>query len=437
MNDRRNRPDDESPIRPHDGPAMQVVKAEANSTVENVTQISADVLQIFANAPVTLASCMRLSEFRQLIDERSRNFIGREFIFKAIDAGRKDPKFPSGYIVIRGEPGIGKTSLMAQLVKTREYVHHFNIAAQNIRSTRDFLSNVCAQLIVRYKLDYSTLSPQAVQDSGFLSKLLKEASDKAQADQIVVLVDALDEAEDLAPALDANRLYLPPTLPRNVYFVITTREREDYQLVTDRRKDIYLRKDDPQNQADVRVYIHGYIAAYPIEMADRISQWDLNQEQFETVLTSKSEGNFMYLVHVLSDIREGTLTKANINNIEDLPNGLRQYYQRHWRSMRAKDRKRFEQVYQPVVCMLAVVREPVSESQVEEWTALPAARVRDVIKEWRPFLTLTKADSGERLYRIYHASFQDFLKDEVGLTPYHSRISQTALDKVPGFRRDS
>jgi Cdc6-like AAA superfamily ATPase len=396
-----------------------------------------NIFQMFAQAPASLSSHIRTREFETLVSERTKTFVGRGFIFSAISRALADETFPSGYIVIRGEPGIGKTSLVAQLVKTYEYPHHFNIAAQNIRSTRDFLSNVCAQLIVRYKLDYSILPPQAAQDSGFLSKLLTEASGKRGNDPIVVLIDALDEVEDLSLALDANRLYLPPSLPANVYFVITTREREDYQLVTDRRKDIYIRKDDPENQADVRAYIHGYLTVHSAVMSSRISEWGLDRDQFEDILTSKSEGNFMYLVHVLSDIMEGILTKTNIDNLDDLPAGLRQYYQRHWRTMKGKDGVLFEQIYQPVVCMLAVVREPVSEAQIQEWTGLSAQRVRGVIEQWRSFLTLTKTDSGERLYRIYHASFQDFLKDEVGLTPYHNKIAQIALDKIPGIYKNT
>src|SRR5579859_1945668 len=433
MSERNDIPYDSNRNTANSG-GTQVIRAENNSTIENVTQISADVLQIFANAPAPLSTCIRISEFGQPIEDRTRSFIGREFIFSAIDRHLGDRDFPSGYIVIRGEPGIGKTSLMAQLVKTRSYVHHFNIAAQNIRSTRDFLSNVNAQLIVKYQLGYSGLPPQATQDSGFLSKLVREASEKRAEDRVVVLVDALDEAEDLGLALDANRLYLPSTLPPRVFFVVSTREQEDYKLVTDHRKDIYLRKDDPQNGADVRAYIQTYVGSNQPAMSNRISQWGLDQPAFEKILTSKSEGNFMYLVHVLSDIRDGTLTKSNLDSIDDLPVGLRQYYQRHWRTMKARDCEEFERVYQPVVCMLAVVREPVSQAQIEEWTGLPSTHVREVIKQWRAFLTLTKSASGERLYRIYHASFQDFLKDEVGLTRYHDKISQTALDKILGFR---
>ena len=110
----------------------------------------------------------------------------------------EDPEFTSGYILIRGEPGIGKTALLSQLVKTRGYVHHFNIAPQNIRSTRVFLENVCAQLIVRYQLAHTMSSrPEASQDSAFLTRLLTEAAEKAGDQPVVVLVDALDEAEDV------------------------------------------------------------------------------------------------------------------------------------------------------------------------------------------------------------------------------------------------
>src|SRR5262249_61950146 len=125
-------------------------------------------------------------DFERLVNERTRNFVGRDFIFSAVDALLGDPQFPSGYILIRGEPGIGKTALVSQLVKTRGYVHHFNIAPQNIRSTRAFLENVCTQLIVRYQLDHPALPPEASKDSAFLGQLLTEAAEKSGDAPVVV-----------------------------------------------------------------------------------------------------------------------------------------------------------------------------------------------------------------------------------------------------------
>ena len=392
-----------------------------------------NIFRLLSEAPTPLLPHLRVLNFERLVRERTSNFVGRDFILRALDESIKDPEFPSGYILIRGEPGIGKTALLGQLVKTRGYVHHFNIAPENIRSARSFLQNVCAQLIVRYRLDYATLPADATQDSAFLSKLLVEATAKSNNEPVVVLVDALDEGEDIGLASTANRLYLPRTLPGRVYFVVTSREQMDYRLDVDRRKDLYLRDGDPNNLEDVRAYVRRFVDSHS-DMDGRIAAWDIKKDQFIEFLTEKSEGNFMYLVHVLEDIRTGLLSRDSIDRIQDLPKGLREYYQRHWRTMRSQDVQRFESIYEPVLRVLATVREPVSLRAIEEWTTVNPARVRDVIREWRPFLNEVPSASGENLFRVYHASFQDFLAEEgVGLQPWHQRIAEVALRKIPGF----
>ena len=281
-----------------------------------------NIFRLLTEAPTPLLPHLQVLDFERLVDERTRNFIGRDFIFQALDESLKDPEFPSGYVLVRGEPGIGKTALLSQLVKTRGYVHHFNIAPQNIRSARTFLENVCAQLIVRYRLDYATLPPEASQDSAFLSKLLAEVSAKSKDDAVVILVDALDEPEDTGLAPTANRLYLPRVLPNRVYFVLTSREQLDYRLDVDRRKDLYLRDEDPQNLEDVRTYVRRFLESHP-ETDGRIAAWRISKKEFVEFITERSEGNFMYLVHVLEDIRAGILSADSIDRIQNLPKGLR------------------------------------------------------------------------------------------------------------------
>jgi AAA ATPase domain len=399
------------------------------------------VFQILANAPPPLAQHLRTEQFRSLVEERTRRFVGRDFIFKAIDdhlSGRSDPEFRSGYVVIRGEPGIGKTALAGQLVKQHGYVHHFNIAVQNIRSVRDFLSNLCAQLIVRYKLDHATLPPAATQDSGFLSQLLREAAGKAHDRPIVVIVDALDEAEDTSLAASSNRLFLPAALPAGVFFVVTTREREEYRLLVDHRKDIYIHDRSELNLADVRQYLRNFMDEFRDQMVLRLLAWGVSDKEFIDILAHKSQGNFMYLVHVLRDIRDGCLTSDNVDNINDLPSGLKEYYQRHWRTMRNQDPDRFKDYYEPIVCILAAAREAVSIAQLTTWTKcrwphLEPVNTRAVLQIWREFLNEERLPEGPPLYRVYHTSFQEFLAQEVGLEDYHDVIALTALAKIPGF----
>ena len=396
------------------------------------------IFRLLATAPAPLTPHLKVLDFERLVDERTRNFVGRDFIFQAVDELLGNPEFPSGYVLIRGEPGIGKTALLSQLVKTRGYVHHFNIAQQNIRSVRVFLENVCAQLIVRYQLPHAMLPPEASQDSAFLSQLLAEAASEAGNKPVVVLVDALDEAEDAGLAATVNRLYLPAVLPEKVFFILTSREQIDYRLDVDRREDLYVRDNDPQNLNDVRAYVRNFLDAHPGPMTPRIAQWQVSTDGFVELLTDKSQGNFMYLVHVLADIRTGRLSPGTMDNIRDLPKGLRAYYLRHWRTMRAQDQDRFERIYEPVLRILATVREPVTLSAVQEWTSIEYPRIREVIRDWRPFLNEAPAESGEPLYRVYHASFQEFLAEEgVGLQPYHERIAMIALRKIPGFLDDA
>jgi len=237
----------------------------------------ATVFQSFTDAASPLSALIRVPQFRALIDERTNSFVGREFVFAAIDAALDDSRFPSGYIVIQGEPGIGKTALMGQLVKSRGYVHHFNVSPMGVRSADKFLSNVCAQLIVRHMLDYAVLPPEATKDGGFLARLLTEVADEPANLPLVVVVDALDEAEDVALQTGANRLFLPPNLPDGVFFVVSTRPQYDYRLFVERRRDIYVRDDDPENLADVRTYIRSFLDENRADMTRRVEHWGVGQ----------------------------------------------------------------------------------------------------------------------------------------------------------------
>jgi len=387
----------------------------------------ATVFQVFAKAEPAVADSIRAPEFATLVDERTRGFVGREFVFDEVQRVLQGDESPSGYVVIRGEPGIGKTAIAAQLVKANGWVHHFNVAQQGIRSPRDFLRNVCAQLIARHGLDHTALAADAGEDSGFFSRLLKEASDRTKP--VVIVVDALDEAEDTGLPPAANRLFLPKVLPEGVFMILTTREDHDYRLDVDRATDIWLRDDDPANQADVRCFVDRFVEEHGEAMAPRIAAWGLDGPAFAEQLTSLSEGNFMYLVYVLPDIEAGRLTPENAGDIGELPRGLRSYYQRHWREMRDADRQRFEDEQRPVLCMLAIAREPVTLAQVGAWTALEPSRVRGVVNEWRQFLN----ESAGGAFRVYHRSFADFLDAEEDLAYYHRRIADAALAKVPGL----
>ena len=132
--------------------------------------------------------------FDTFISSRAEGFLGRQFVFEELDAFIAQPE--SGYFIILGEPGIGKSALMAHLVKRRGYIHHFNIALQVINKPKQFLSSVCAQLIALFELDSSAVPNDAYESGVFLNQLLAKVSKKLKRDErLVIAIDALDEVD--------------------------------------------------------------------------------------------------------------------------------------------------------------------------------------------------------------------------------------------------
>jgi hypothetical protein len=366
------------------------------------------LVNVYTYYPAIPANLRR--SFDALIADKIRNFVGRRFVFDALDDFLN--KHDSGYFVIRGVPGIGKSAFMAKLVNDRGYVHHFNIASQNIRSTRAFLENTCAQLIACYDLEHKELSQNATDDSGFLVQCLSEAvakrKDKSQ--KIVIAIDSLDEADRLGMAAAVNSLFLPSSLPEGVYILVTTRPMDDMCLHAMQLQVLDVEADSAGNLRDINEYITNYMQREV--MHSKLAAWGISQEQFIIALQKKSQGNFMYLYYVLPAIEQGKFVKGTL---DELPDGLMEYYRRHWRQMREGNEREFETVYKIIVGILAVAREPVTVKQLATWAKLKEKQVKVAIRLWREFLDTTKEEQveGEYRYRIYHASFQDFLREQV------------------------
>ncbi len=64
-------------------------------------------------------------EFEAIITEKSRNFVGREFVFSAINNFLQE--YDRGYFTIIGEPGIGKSAILAKYVKENSGVVYYNV----------------------------------------------------------------------------------------------------------------------------------------------------------------------------------------------------------------------------------------------------------------------------------------------------------------------
>ena len=342
-----------------------------------------------------------LNRFKTLIEDKTKWFVGRTYVFEAIEAFIASS--PNGYFTIIGDPGQGKSAILAKYIQMTGCVAYFNVQLQGNNKAEQFLESICSQLIIRYNLPYEALPSHATQNGEFLNHLLEEAADKAEGHPIVIAVDALDEV-DTASYGDANILYLPPHLPDNVYFILT-RRRVNVPLtlyVATQSLSLLNKEYRADCEEDLRIYIQLRIDSSE-KLQEKIKQRQESMPDFTGMLTEKSEINFMYLRYILQDIESGLYQDLELTRF---PSGLQGYYEFHWRRMgMTQEPLPVEKI--KVIYILGEVREPVSRRKICDFSGESKYAVQRVLTAWEQFLT--ESIKNEKCYSIYHTSFRDFL----------------------------
>ncbi|MGD8456996.1 MAG: helix-turn-helix domain-containing protein [Anaerolineales bacterium] len=340
-------------------------------------------------------------EFDALIKERTTDFIGREHVFSSVDNFIR--RHPRGYFTIEGDPGVGKSAILAEYVRKNGCIAHFNIRSQSINRPAQFLENVSLQLISRFDLPYTVLPPEASQNGAFLARLLNEASRAlGKGEKIVIAVDALDEVDFAGAPPGGNILYLPLDLPESVYFVMTRREAEVPFSTHSPQQLFKISEHHDHNLEDVRAYLKG--ATQHPHLRKWIMAQGLPDLMFINIMSKKSEDNFMYLRHVIYAMEEGIYQDVNI---EELPVGLKAYYADHWVRM-GMQAKPLPRTKLKIIYILSEVRQPVSSALIADFASEDVIIVQEALDEWRQFLHEHAVERQTR-YSLYHTSFRDFL----------------------------
>ena len=219
--------------------------------------------------------------------------------------------------------GLGKTALLAHLVATRGWVHHFSELAPGEAGIAAARMSLAAQLIRAYDLRDAgegaepVLSEAAASRPDFLRGLLSDASAQLRAgEKLVLVVDALDEA---GTRPGENVLGLPQLLPAGVFFVVSKRTVPVDLSTESPRRVVRIDPDADDNQQDVRAFLAA--AAVPEPLVEAIF--------------AKSGGVWIYVRYALQHVA------ANPGEVDPdtLPEGLWAWYHRFWRRGRRPCRR--------------------------------------------------------------------------------------------------
>ena len=362
---------------------------------------------------------IRLRDQTSVIAGHVSEFTGRDGILSTVQDVIKDSG--SAYCHVLAHPGVGKTALMAKLIAGGDYVHHFNVRTAGVVKAEQFLGNVCARLTGKYQ---ATLAPphDAFSNGEYLANLLGEIARRA-TEKIVIVVDAMDERDSSDELPGVNPLFLPEDLPRGVVVVLASRPEQETRPVAEWRP-VKLRAGCEQaviaidhlgddNMRDIRAYLGKWTDRPGI--TEYMGRFGYDAERFVEEIARHSEGNFMYLHHVLPAIARGELKDREL---AELPLGLIQYYAKHLELMRAENDELWYKYRLPVIKAFVQVDVDYGPLTIAEIAALSEigneAIVKDTLLRWSAFVVAQRVPgedgTAELAYRVYHSRFAEFLR---------------------------
>jgi len=370
------------------------------------------------------------SSSRRRVREARHGFVGREWVFERLEEFAEH--HGRGYLRIEGAAGLGKTALAAAIADRYHAPAYFIDAAAGRSRPSRCLNHLSAELIERFQLPHEGLPEGAGEDSGLLSQLLDEAAAVNRQGRIWLVIDALDEAERLAPG--TNPMLLPRYLPQGVICVLTHRPG-DYTLSVEPGVEpeppVAITGQDPRQMSDIKSYLRQEgIDNVAVRAAREAPSPPVTVDAFAERLAEASEGNFMHVRYVLADIASRHPPSLDI---DDLPQGLHGYYEGMWRlvepSADSSDHE-WEMWFGlrlPLVEKLAAAAEPVDTMWLADHVQRSDVEVSQRgLRPWERFLAPESA-LGQRRWRVLHHSFRSFVAEKVDLVAVHRGIADYYL----------
>lgn len=270
-----------------------------------------------------------------------------------------------GVLWMAGKPGVGKSALMARLVRDYGQGKHYLVIPYFFRtghpgcSTDAFVKTALVHL--RWALDeVPQFGAHPEERRQQLVEAVRQAGERS-GKKVLFLIDGLDEVYRLEPSF-----ILLPFAANSPQVVWLCAGRSDPPAM-----EAELRQSGAQwvfpnglpamDEVAVRAMLTAHMERlkYQLFVRDGVEEgrW---RNRFIEVITRKSEGLPLYVRMAVEDLREGKRTLADEDK---LPDGLTAYYEQRLERLRVSD---VGAVLTPLFCLLVWAKEPVTESALQQ-----------------------------------------------------------------------
>jgi WD40 repeat protein len=341
-----------------------------------------------------------------------------------------------GYVVVRGEAGVGKSTLAAYLAWNRACAYHFTRLAGGARSPVEARRSLAAQLIVGWNLS-AQFTPGGVFPAGadrpdWLAKVIQAAvaardEQFAPGDRrpLVLLVDGLDEADADPEGMGTGiplGLPAPDALPSGVHIVATSRIGFPLVALRDPLRVAWseIEVDSAGNLQDMADYLDAVTCGPGADPAvtRSLAEHDVPAVTLKTALLDRCHGEWVYLRYVLDEIRAGLRSP---DDVASLPGRLRRYYEVQILDRWGRD-PGWDDLHLPALAVLVALRRPVQSTELAEILDRTDPHAARQVASWldgpaRAFLDVAVARDRQRTYTVRHESLRDLFsaaEDDIG-----------------------
>ena len=337
-------------------------------------------------------------EFKQRIDELTEDFKGRIeerlFINEFINKAEK------GFMMVYGNPGIGKSALLAQITKEIKQIPQKSrpiIIDYFIRRGTSYASpeRMLDHLNDSIERHYNTKMPRgnnADEKLQYLISRFKKIDQTAEARHLIIIIDGLDEGIEE----DRNIIkFIPIEITEKISFIFGSRQISEAEQFYDKLPHLHRNKLllGGLKKEDVRALLYDIVNKYAIE------------EQFIENIVACSAGNPLYIRMLCLALEEGDM---KLNDSKHLPAKLNDFYKEFIAkySKRANGNILLQSLY-----VFAASKDFITTKQLQYILNIGEADAEMVIYEMREVL-FDNPVTEEEDFQLFHESFREYLVKE-------------------------
>ncbi|MCX8511999.1 MAG: TIR domain-containing protein, partial [Chthoniobacteraceae bacterium] len=375
-------------------------------------------------------------DFTDYLHHKRRKFVGREWLFEEIDLWRYESEERA--LLITGDPGAGKSSVVAQLVHNNtdgQVIGYHCCQSDEIETLLParFVQSLAAMIASRLPDYAAQLEVPAVAaaldkkrcesdpSGAFLEGILQPLHALPNPEEGVryILVDALDEAmghagsHTIVDVLASRIERLPPWLR-----VVATTRKEPLilqKLSALRAKSIDA--SDPRNLADLGLFVRTRLQG---ALAEKMTIAKVTSDDVVKRISERSGGNFLYAVRVLDGLQRDHFS---FDGLDKLPQGLNalylDFFQRLFGKIQGRDlspeAEASFQKARPFLEVLIAAREPLTIEELSEASGIHLETELPHLERRLAQILSAPLRGSVRTVALYHKSIADWLalKDHV------------------------